>query len=234
MKSLASLPLLLAACGSSAPSTPDAAPVPDAPPVATVVYLNFEGDTVTPGNDTPWLDESPVVKGPSTVPAFYPNDPDRQTKIDAIVAEMKATLAPYDIDLVTTRPPTGTVYSMIVFGGNSSDIGYPPGYGAQSDATCSLVPYHLDFLFDVPTSSQHDVVELAISLLAYDHGIPYTTTKGDCMCGLFTDTQQYCGGVLDAACTIGGADTPVNTHHACSQFTTVDEATLFANAFGTR
>ena len=235
MKSFALALAALAACGSSPPSAADATPavVPDAPPVATVVYLSFEGETVSPGPEAPWDDESPLVKAKSTVAPLYANDPDRQAKIATIVADVTTALQPYDIDLTTTRPATGP-YTMIVFGGNSSDLGLGPDQGWMSDATCGSIQYHLDFVFD-GWDTPHDVAAAAIAALGSDRGVSFTTDPADCMCMLFADSQQYCNALSRAtACTIGGANTPVNPQHACNGFTTIDERAEFARAFGTR
>lgn len=227
--------ILAAACGGGGGShDPDARGAADAPVTADapaaaaghVVYLAFDGETVTPGTDDPVKTTSPLPSKAYTA-KYLPNDAARTTKIDAIVTEVRAILAPYDVALVTTRPASGS-YDLIVVGGSPTDAGITAGVGALSIAgQCTLTGTHVALVFDLG-QPPHDLVRLIVSLTGMAHNVSMTKKPDDCMC--YADVACT---TLAAACTIGGAGTTVDTSfYNCAGGPTTDEHQAWLAAFG--
>jgi hypothetical protein len=194
---------------------------------ANVYYLNFEGQTLTPGADDPVTNTSQLLAGTVTLPAYLAGDPQRVAKIQAIVNDVESILQPYDITVVTTRPASGR-YDMLVAGGTSQQAGAPAGLPGLAVLDCArAVLRHISLLFDLSTG--HNAARQIVGGLGVSHGISASTLSDDCMC--------IAGGgctSLVAACTIGGANTPVAPNANCEPggATTMDEQQEFLAEFG--
>src|SRR5690349_235329 len=107
-------------CYASPPDgAPGECPTPGTPPgAAHVVFVNFAGATVFPGNDDASHDVSSLPNMVATIPPSTATAAEQSTLLNLI----RETFAPYDVDVVTVRPSTGA-YSMILVGGAPSDIG---------------------------------------------------------------------------------------------------------------
>jgi hypothetical protein len=221
MKRLVWAALVVAGCGGSDSSGPNP------PSGANVYYLNFEGQSLSAGTDDPVTNKSQILSGSVTMPAYLAGDAQRAAKIQTLVSEVRAVLAPYDIDVVTTRPASGT-YDMLVAGGTSQQAGQPAGLPGQAVVDCTAtVARHISFLFDLSTG--HDAARQIIGSLGVSHGISASTASTDCMC----IADAGCT-TLAAACTIGGANTPVSANASCETtgVTTMNEQQKFVTKFG--
>jgi hypothetical protein len=209
--------VLLAACGggSNAPDAgdEDAADAGadafedfvDAEPGACVpatVFLNFEGVTINRGfedaaaNTTPWPMDGVT---PATIPPFLDGDGERDTRIAAIVAQIEATLAPFDITLVTERPGSG-LYDMIFFGGDPTDMGYTATqvFALQYDCDGTENASSIGAIFE---GGQGDVASAnaAIMIIGGTHGVaPTSDVPTDCMCVECIPTDTPCTLATDA------------------------------------
>src|SRR6267142_6748504 len=105
--------LFLAGCGGGVGSSDGSGPRPASG--AHVYFLNFDGQALTSGADDPAANRSSLLGTSVTLPAYIAGDVARATKIQAIVSEVDAILAPYDVAVVTTRPASGS-YDMLVAG----------------------------------------------------------------------------------------------------------------------
>jgi hypothetical protein len=242
--------VVCAACGGGAAS-PDATPsiidacprtaVPDgaagecvAPPSPAtggtfVVFLNFEGATITHGNaDDASTDTSFLVQNTFLVGRFLGSRPDRDARIAEIVSLVAETFAPFDVSIVTTRPAAGT-YAMVVFGptaGTFSDIGSYPSEFGMSPFNCGFTKNSIGFVFD--TADPEIAHRAAVAAIVGPLGLPQSFTPDDCLC--VSDN-----GVCDPAhpcrtCTLSRA-TPVDT--ICGP-TTSDEPLRLRNELGCR
>jgi hypothetical protein len=221
MKKLGWILVFLAACSSSDGTQPNP------PSGANVYYLNFEGQALTAGPDDPVLNQSQIINSTVTFPAYLAGDPQRVSKIQAIVAEVQQVLAPYDIAVVTARPSSGT-YDMLVAGGASQQAGLSTGLPGDAVVDCAkAVLRHISLLFDLSTG--HDAVRQIIGGLGVSHGISASTASTDCMC----IADGTCT-ILAAACTIGGPNTPVSANANCELggANTTDEHQAFLAEFG--
>jgi hypothetical protein len=221
MKGMVWCLLFFAGCGGSSAAGPNPASG------ANVFFLRFEGQTLTPGVDDPVTNTSSLLSNSVTFPAYLAADAQRATKIQAIVHEVEAILAPYDIAVVTTRPASGA-YDMLVAGGTSQAAGFPAGVPGVAVVDCTAArPRYISLLFDVSTG--HDAARQIIGALGVSHGISASTKSTDCMC----IADAGCT-ALAAACTMGGAGTPVSSNISCETagVTTINVQQKFLTKFG--
>ncbi|MFT3913501.1 MAG: hypothetical protein QM704_05195 [Anaeromyxobacteraceae bacterium] len=216
---LASLGGALAACGGSSSGSG-----PKSASGAHVLFLQAEGQVLTPGLDDPSTGTSQLVSGTTTLPAYRAGDAARAAKLQAIVDEVKAVLAPYDVLVTTARPASGG-FDLVVLGGASTQAGLPAGVLGAAPVDCSGArPHHVGLVFDAATG--HDAARQVVGALGLGHAVPASTDAGDCMC--VADAKCT---ALSQACTIGGPGTTVDVNSGCG-LTTVDEGGRFLAAFG--
>lgn len=160
-----------------------------------VVYLNFEGQTLTDGpsdatqNRASWMT---IAQG--TAPRYRAGAADRDLQIQTIVDGVRAILAPYPIDVVTTRPATGP-YVMIVYGGAASQVGSNYG-GAVNELDCGdLRKSDVAWMSDGVSPPQR-VINFTIGAIGFGLGLTATTDTLGCMCqwdnGCVQQTAQPC------------------------------------------
>ncbi len=233
---LATSSTLAMACGDSTEvSAPDAG-MSDAPTHATTtVFLNFDGVQITKGQpDDPATNTSIFVRPPGvTVAPWHDGMPGRDASIAAITAGARAIVAPYAIEVVTTRPTSG-LYDMVVFGGASQDLFGAPGVRFANGADCNGRP-EISFITELVTDDQV-AASLVVAFLGEARLVPRTIASGDCMC-----LDSACMPRPGELCNIGGPGTPTGSLPLiCSQSgdppapPTIDEHALFLDRFGAR
>lgn len=194
--------LALAACGDNGGTVDSGAPPRDAGPDATaaaplVLFLDFDGATLTKGTNDPATDVSALIRpGGATVPPWREGAPGRAASVAAVAADVAALLADYNVDVVTTRPAAGP-YDMVVFGGESSALFGAAGIVSFGGQRCDGIPqisYVLELAID-----DADAASRAVGMVASNHFVPTTTTTGHCMC-------LGCGSTAGELCAIGGVE----------------------------
>ena len=173
-----------AAPGTDGAPGPDAAP--DAPACANgrVVYLNFDGQTLTQAatsdatlNRASWMNQAS-----GTAPPFRQGAGTRAADITTITDGIRAVLAGFPVTVVTTRPAAGP-YVMIVFGGTAGAIG----------SNFSLAVNELDcddseksdvlWISNASGEPLNRVINVAVGGIGFGLGLTATTDPNDCMCG---------------------------------------------------
>lgn len=237
----------LAGCEKNLLSNMDAgldAPAPDAPTACPAVtttplppghfklYVNTEGvDIAKCSQNDARTNCSMLPLANTTIPAFLPGDTNRQAKIDAIVVRVQEKLAPYSIDVVTTRPTSGD-YTMAVLGGDPTAFGGTTGTLSLAPAVCDFANQD-QITFEFDRGSTVGNIDYALSILS-DFGavvgLAGTTTSGDCLCRF-----NGCGPALDPQICYFGSAAMVTTmtQFSCGR-TTQDEPLILANALGCR
>lgn len=228
--------VLFAACGDDSSAMPDAQIPVDAPTMcppqttmplptgAHVVYLNFDGVTLTKCAvaDSRANCTDLIKQDPSVIPPYMDGNVDRQTRIDFIVTTVQRALAPYSVDVVTTRPASGD-YLMVVLGGSATQLGFSNVSGVASQP-CSAANRNLvtlefdDVLLGIPQSS------LVLSDIGVMIGMGLTTDTNDCA----NRTEDW-----TSVCTYGAMATAAPQNN-CGHTPTQDEPALLAAAFGCR
>jgi hypothetical protein len=206
--------IICAACGSSGAATPDAdlpdafcaaRTIPDGAPGeciapagapvggSHVIYLNFEGGTIYPGNDDATNNVSSQPNVTTMIPPFLAFDADRDARIAKVVALVTETFAPFDVAIVTTRPAAGP-YAMVMFGGSGPDVGVAVTLFGVAPFNCGQIPNAVTFVFD--TASDPEVAHrVAVTTVLETYAMEPTITRGDCTCvdGTFCDLSPTCG-----------------------------------------
>jgi len=214
--------------GDDAPSPP---PI-DAPPACSngrVVYLNFNGQTLTQqlsGSDATQNRASWMTIASGTAPRYQTNLANRNQLIQDVTDGVRAQLSSFPITVVTTRPPTGP-YVMIVFGGTATQVGSRFG-GAVTTLDCTdAKKSDLAWISDLVSPTQR-VVNFAVGAVGFGIGLTATLDPKDCMCGW----DNNCTSDNSAACTLTeGITRDPNARQRCANVTTQDETTAFRQAF---
>jgi MYXO-CTERM domain-containing protein len=171
-----------------------------APPVAAhakgkrIVWLNFEGITLTSSNSTDDAvqDKSVILflggtaAGSSeTIPAFVTSSLEDTGGLsrDQIIAytldELESIFAAYDVDFVLERPTTGN-YEMIVFGGNCGSVA-GTNCGGIALADCGNTSNNnITFVFP-PGLDYRDLAPTAAQESAHAYGLAHTVDNQDVM-----------------------------------------------------
>ncbi len=156
------------------------------PPAPVVLFLNFDGATVTqaPASSAA-ANTSPLCGG--VMPAFdhKPHGADRATVVSQIKARVAALLKDFDVTLVTARPKTGP-YEMALIGGLPTLCGYGPGIGGLAPLDCNNASRG-DLYFVFSAGITHlDMLAIAIGHeLGHTFGLPHSAEGCDVMSSLF-------------------------------------------------
>lgn len=237
MKQMMWMVMALAACGDGGSAKPDAmidAPTMCAPKMAPLapgmhtVYLNFDGVTLTKGNDDSAANVSSVLMNdPSVIPMWGPtlSASTRQGRIDAIVDYVQRALAPYSVDVVSTRPASG-LYTMHVLGGQSQDFGYPMGVAGIAPQKCSPIYNGVTLIFDVGTFTATDFATSVLSDVGLMAGMGVSSRHNDCL----NRTSPIDQGLV---CSFDSMSTTMAPND-CGRTPTQDEPKLLMDAFGCR
>jgi len=203
----------------------------DAPPVAAcsnrVVFLNFDGVTLTQGTSDATLNRASWLQAASsTAPAYRNGQANRAADILAITTGVRAQLAGIGVIVVTTRPTTGQ-YVMIVFGGTAQQVASRFG-GAVNQLDCGDVQKNDVAWISDGVSPTQRVVNFAVGAIGFGLGLTATTVPTDCMCGW----DNQCTSDNATACTLTDniARDPA-ANQRCAGLTTQSETVAFTQAF---
>ncbi len=164
-----------------------AAPAPDA--VSHVIYLNNcepNGCTLHPGNNNSATDTSSIPTAASQVSAYEGTDAQWQQ----IVQCVQQTYAPFNVQIVTTRPTSGTYHEAIV-AGHAADVGEPSGVLGVSPFTCGYIPSSISFSFanEEPTNID-DICWTVSQETSHSWGLDHKFDDRDPMTYLTTGPAQ--------------------------------------------
>jgi hypothetical protein len=220
------------------PHEPLAGPVTPYALGLRVVYLNFDGVTLTASND---IDDArtnisgilSAAVSPGSSRAISPFDPSdlsstgglsRAAIITRVVDRMYQIHAPYDIEFVTTRPSSGA-YTMVVFGGTCSSVAGQENCAGIALLDCGdFMPANIVFAF--PDGLRvDDLVTTAAQEMAHAFGLNHTNDDSDIMFPVIQPTPPVAYG----AGAIPGSD-PLN----CGGRTTQDSHQLMLDTIGDR
>jgi hypothetical protein len=216
-------------CVGTGTTPPDPPDPPDPVVERATVFLNFEGVTLQPGAEDATANTAGFFETPQTMQPYKSTAADRATQIAAITTSVKAILAPFDLEITTTRPTTGP-YDMLVFGGSSQDVGLTSGVDGIAAIDClDLNPSNIVLLFGdaFPVTAPDVIASLSVTALGITNGIPTSTVDNDCMCWGGGGCSQ------SGRCTVGGANTAITPDNGCANGATkMDEHARFVAAFG--
>jgi len=195
------------------------------------LYVNTEGVAIMKCSaDDARTNCSTIPTGNATIPPFLPGDPNRQALIDAIVVRVQDKLAPYSVDVITTRPTSGE-YAMSVIGGDPTLIGQASNALSTGGEACSFDNHnHVTFAFDRGSGpGYNDYAWSVVSDFALGVGLAPTGTANDCECRVGS-----CGSPEPSICEWGSnVPVPADPPHDCAR-TAQDEPMLLSAALGCR
>jgi hypothetical protein len=106
--------------------------------VSKVIYLNREGAWLLPGADEAPRNRSSIIKNAGLERVKIPAFTGSHRGWNAIVKCIRSKLAPFDVEVVDTRP-VDRDYTMAVFGGKADLVGRPPK--TKRRYTSGLAPF---------------------------------------------------------------------------------------------
>lgn len=203
----------------------------DAPAVAAcsnrVVYLNFDGVTLTQGTSDATMNRAGWLQAAtSTAPAYRVGSATRAADILAITNGVRTQIASTGAMVVTTRPTTGE-YVMVVFGGTTTQVASAFG-GAVNRLDCGdAQKSDVAWISDTVTPNQR-VINFAVGAIGFGLGLTATTVPTDCMCGW----DNVCTANNAAACTLTeNIPRDPDANQRCAGLTVQSETTAFTQAF---
>jgi hypothetical protein len=242
---LVGLALLFGACGDDGGEQAafDAAPIPVDAEVITActsaggtggthkLFLNFESQELTAGavNDAT-QNTTTIVSATVTSPPWFDGAATRDDLITLVVDNVTALLAPFDIEVVTTRPAAGP-YTMMVLGGSPADLGLPGSSFSVATATCiANVENQVHVITDF---GYRPTVQTIIAAYALGEGFGASKTNGACLCW----NNAACDPRPDGICTLSADDEiEIDEAISCDAVTTVtmNAHQKFKQRFGCR
>jgi len=158
-----------------------------------VVYLNFDGVTLTASNtsDSGPQNTSAIITATTTpgstrfVPPFSPaqlsstQGLDRDQIIQRVTDALFQTHAAFDVQFTTSRP-TEAPYSMVVFGGSCQDVAGANCAGVALLDCGDQIASNVSFVFP-PGLRVDDLATTAAQEAAHAFGLAHTQDQGDIM-----------------------------------------------------
>jgi hypothetical protein len=160
--------------------------------VSHVIYLNNcqpGGCTLHAGYDDSLTDTSSVPNSTASVSAYQGTS----AQWNQIVQCVQQTYAPFNVQIVTTRPSSGDYHEAIV-AGHAADVGEGQGVLGVSPFTCGYIPNSISFTF--ANELPNDVYQLCWTVAqetAHSWGLDHKYDDRDPMTYLDTGPQwkQY-------------------------------------------
>lgn len=173
----------------------------------TVVYLNKDGGTYTPGYNDSSNNVSSIVNSTSFVPAWSVSTSNWNSLVDC-VADL---FEPFNI-VVTDQNPGSALHIEAVIAGNPQDIGMQSGVGGVSPFSCGVIDDSIVFAFAEVYNSVQSLCETAGQEIAHSFGLDHEYLCSDPMtylngCGAktFQDVDAQCGEYSARSCQCGGS-----------------------------
>jgi len=213
----------------------------DGPNGAHVLFLNFDGATITKASDNPALNRSFIPNGSTTViPSFddtrFAQVYTRADAINKVVDYANGFYANYNVMIVTTRPASGR-YTMMMVGGTATLVGSggsvvgiaPLDCGNQTEGNVGFAFAASLITSNRTTKSSADTAlrELALTIVheaGHSYGLEHVNNQADIMYPSVSTGQT---GFL-------GVSTVSQTPRSCGSGTTQDTAGTLASNLGTR
>ncbi|MDB4954324.1 MAG: Flagellar hook-length control protein FliK [Myxococcales bacterium] len=113
--------------------------------VSHVIYLNNcqpNGCSLSPGYDDSTTNHSSIPNGSAVVQAYSGS----AANWAAIVSCVQHSYAPFNVQIVTTKPTTGN-YHMAIVAGRAANVGEQQGVLGVSPFSCGYIPNSISFTF---------------------------------------------------------------------------------------
>jgi hypothetical protein len=119
--------------------------LPNAAVVSNIIYLNncAGGCQLSPGQNNATTNRSSILSSAVNIPAYNGS----ATQWNQIVSCVRQTYAPFNVQIVTDRPPAGTNYHMAIVAGRAANAGQQNGVLGVSPFSCGYIPNAISFTF---------------------------------------------------------------------------------------
>ena len=171
--------------GSDGSNTSTIDAPPDAMPcTSTLVYLDFDGVTLTQAatdgtmNQASWLPNATAV-----IPQFQPTSNTRTQVMAAIKKDLQLSLGGFPVDVVTARPAAGS-YTLVAIGGSeATNVGFSSNFAAYAGYDCgNLIPNDVVWVTDSALLAPQDVADFIVGGIGLGVGLSGTTDVNNCLC----------------------------------------------------
>jgi hypothetical protein len=188
-----------------------------------IIYLNrcVGGCTLHPGNNNSTTDTSSIVNSTAHLSQYSGTT----SQWNQIVQCVKQTYAPFNVQIVTDRPPQGTNYHMAIVAGYASEAGEQNGVLGVSPFSCGYIRNSISFSFANEEPSNIDDICWTVSQETahswgldhkYDNRDPMTyLTSGPSM-KTFQNQAGSCGeyNARQCSCTYQGTGSSAMNSYA--------------------
>jgi uncharacterized protein (TIGR03382 family) len=174
----------------------------------TIIYMNKDGGTYTPGFNNSSTNRSSIPQQTSTVPPWNVSDAGWQQVMDCV----RDQFAPFDVE-VTDIDPGQVPHFESVVAGRPQDVQLPDGVGGVSPFTsdCSVIDRSIVFTFAEVFGNNYRVIcEVVAQEVAHSFGLDHQYLCEDPMtyltgCGQksFKDINAQCGEFEPRVCACG-------------------------------
>lgn len=178
---------------------------------SNVIYLNNckpNGCAVHPGDENSATGSSGIPSQNSTVQAFAYSDAVWNQVVDCV----KQSYAPFAVNIVTTRPASGS-YHMAIVAGRPQDVQMDAGVGGVSPFTCGYINNAISYSFANIYGPDVDQICWTVAQeTAHSWGLDHKFDNKDPMTYLssgptrkaFQNTDGACGEFSARSCQCGG------------------------------
>ena len=179
---------------------------------SNIIFLNNcqpSGCTISPGNENAAANKSSIVDQASQISAYTGS----AASWTQVVSCVKATYAPFNVQVVDQRPASG-VYHMAIVAGRAAEAGMQQGVLGVSPFTCGLINGGISFSFANEEAGNIDDICWTVSQeTAHSWGLDHKFDNKDPMTYLqsgpsrksFQNTDGSCGEYNARACSCGGS-----------------------------
>ncbi len=147
-------------------------------PGSNVIFLNFDGQALRPGQCS---DSATGCTFITTVSTNFPAFSGTAAQKDQIVNLVRGYFARYNVTITTTRP-TG-VYTMCMIGGSPQNIGMDPGAAGVAPLDCGDTSgADIVFAFSEVTQNEPNAIATTVAQeVAHAYGLGHTNVQADIM-----------------------------------------------------
>jgi len=182
----------------------------------TIIYLNKNGVTLTPGNNDSRTNRSSIIDQTTQISAFEGS----AAEWNSVIGCVRQLFAPFDVQITDVDPGNVPHYESVM-GGRAEQAGMPQGVLGVSPFTvdCSVIPNAIVFTFTQSTRDYYGtssglpetICEIAAQEIAHAFGLDHEYLASDPMTYLdynglktFQNTAAQCGEYQARTCGLPG------------------------------
>jgi len=175
----------------------------------SVIFLDrcAGGCTITGGSENAQQNRSGIISGTRNLSAWNKGD----AQWNSLVSCVKDMFEPFGLDVVDSRPSSGTYFRSIV-AGYGSEVGFGGGVGGVAPFSCGVINNSINYSFANQYGSVQLICEVVAQETAHVFGLDHEfycpdpmTYLGGCGDKEFRDYAAPCGEGSARSCQCGGS-----------------------------